>query len=306
MAKTYVQTPHNWIRITEQIIYDKNDCLSKILNAQKCLILDTCSLIQYANLATDSNFFRYVQDTYDIVLIPRIVLMELSSENAEVREEHISFLEILHQKAEVHIFDEEWCHQYLKIAYDKTDEELNLILIATMQFVKKAFNNCVDAFFDDSINIERYFKRTPTTEVYSEFFMKIRDRKQSEDSMGEELIAMVAILLSNIQEVNAGKFELLSNDRRSYPALSSTKRYISNRYHWDAFMCRTTCNTAHMLYRCGYMDKEELREFISVSYMNDIRCFGAGKNDLECKEYHVTTDEFLNLIVDDELFKVIY
>lgn len=307
MAKTYVQTPGNWSRITQNLVYDKENCIRQILHAKKCLICDTCTILQYANLAADSNFFRYIHDAFDIVLIPRVILMELSSEDAKVKEEHISFLEKLHQEKEIYLFDEEWCYSYLKIAFDKTDEELNTILINTIKFIKKVFNNCVDTFFEDSAQINRYFKRTPTSEVYTEFFTNIRSKKESEDSLGEELIAMMVVLMSNIVEVRPGKFELLSNDRKSYPALTQTKRYIHHKYGWDSFMCRTTCNIAHVLYKAGYMNQDELRDFVSVSYVNgSIRCFGAGKNDLECKEYHVTIDEFLELVVYDKLFKVMY
>lgn len=305
MAKTYVQTPDHWERITRHMIHDKQMCLEKIIRADKCLLLDTCTIMQYANLTAGSNFFCYVQDTYDMILIPRIILMELASDDGTVKEEHLIFLEKLH--SEIYIFDEEWCYHYLKLAFHKSDKELNKILINTMQFVKKVFNNCVDTFFEDHLQIQKYFKSTPATEVYTDFFKDIRSQKRSGDSMGEELTAFIVILMSNIQEVNPCKYELLSNDRNSYYGLSATKRYIRNKNGWDSFMCRTTCNTAYVLYRNGYMSKEEVKSFVSVSYTcSGLRCFGAGKNDLDCKEYTFSVDEFADIIESDNLFKVIY
>lgn len=306
MAKEYVQIPNNWSRITEYIIYNKEECLRRIIMAQKCLLLDTCTIMQYTNLRADSMFYTYVEDTYDVILIPRIILMELASENAEVKEEHLLFLERLHHKKPVYIFDEEWCYTYIKLAFDRTDKELNAILINTMKFIKKIFNNCVDAFLNEDLQIEKYFKNTPASEVYTDFFTDIRNKKESGDSLGEELIALLVILLSNIKEITPCKYELLSNDRNSYYGLASAKNYINNKYEWDAFMCRTTCNLASLLYKNGYMNKEELKEFVSASYVNsNLNCFAAGKNDLECKQYNFSVDAFVDMIEADNLFKVI-
>lgn len=307
MAKVYVQTPGNWSRITEHIIYNREECLKKIVRAQKCLFLDTCTILQYGNLRPSSEFYAYVRDTYDVILIPRIILMELASGDAEVKEEHLLFLERLNRERPVYIFDEEWCYSYLKLAFDKTDRELNLILVDTMKVTKKIFNHCVDAFLSDDLQIRKYFKNTPAAELYTDFFAEIRSKKEAGDSLGEELTAFVVILLSNIKEIYPCKYELLSNDRNAYYGLLSTKRYISNKYKWDGFMCRTTCSLAYLLYKNGYMDHTGLKEFVSVSYANrELRCFAAGKNDLECREYRCSVHDFADMIESDHLFKVIY
>lgn len=307
MAKIYVQTPNNWSRITEHIIYSKEECIEKIIRAKKCLILDTCSIIQYANLRQTSLFYAYVHDVCDMILIPRTILMELASDNAEVKEEHLSFLERLNNEKPVYIFDEEWCYTFLKLVFNMTDKELNTILIDTMKAIKTIFSNCVDEFFNNDLQIEKYFKNTPTVEVYTDFFTDMRTMKETGDSLGEELTALVVILLSNIKELKPCKYELLSNDRNSYYSLSSTKKYINNKYKWDAFMCRTTCNLAYLLYKNEYMNYTELKEFVSVSYVNsELRCFAAGQNDLECKEYCFSVNDFVKMLENDNLFKVIY
>ena len=72
-------------------------------------------------------------------------------------------------------------------------------------------------------------------------------------------------------------------------------------------MCRTTCNLAYLLYKNEYMNYTELKEFVSVSYVNsELRCFAAGQNDLECKEYSFSVNDFVKMLENDNLFKVIY
>ena len=84
MVRSYVQTPENWDRITRTIVYNKEECLQSMVCAGKCLFLDTCTIMQYENLSTDSKFYQYISDTYDMVLVTRTILMELTSEDKDV------------------------------------------------------------------------------------------------------------------------------------------------------------------------------------------------------------------------------
>jgi len=307
MRKKYIQAPKNWSKIIKKVIYDKKRCVEEIVKAKKCLILDTCVIMQYENLDYSSSFFRYIRDQYDVILITRTILMELESDDGNLSINHISFLNRLSLEKDVFIFDEEWCYDYLKLAFSKTDKELNMILSEIIKITKKLFNNCVDNFMNDSYQVNKYIKNIPTTEFFTDFFTDIRSKKESEDSLGEELIAMIVLLMANIMDLNSCKFELLSNDRKSYPSLLSVKSYIKSKCMWDALICRTTCNLAQILYKNNYMSKNDLKDFMSVSYhQSNFKCYCAGKNDLKCEEYSFTIDSFIDIIGSDNLFRVMY
>ncbi len=307
MGKSYKHTPTNWHQLTKVIIYNKERCVSKILTAPKCLLLDTCTIMQYENLQHDSQFFTYVHDCFDAILITRTILMELESEDGAIEESHISFLEKLSEETEAYIFDEEWCCDYLKHVFNKSDKELNGLLAEAIKFIKKIFNNCVDAFFDDAAQVNVYFKALPTTEVFGRFFTDIRQKKESGDSLGEELITLIILLMANVQEINACKFVLFSNDKQSYAAFLSVKSYIKKKCGWDAFMCQTTCNIAQTLYRLNYIEKEEIRNILEVSYHNNpVKCYAAGQHDLRCEEYIFSADTFMDMLEGDSMFRVLY
>lgn len=234
MVRSYVQTPENWDRITRIIVYNKEECLQSMVCAGKCLFLDTCTIMQYENLSTDSKFYQYISDTYDMVLVTRTILMELTSEDKYMKEIHILFLERVHEAKTLYLFDEEWSYDYLKIAYDKTDKEFNQTLQSAIKFAISSYTNIIKDYMSKE-NCIKYFNERHPDELYTDFFTNIRDNKETGDSMGEELIAITAILLSSVPESSECKFELVSNDRNSYMMMRATKRHIRNKYGWDAF-----------------------------------------------------------------------
>lgn len=306
MVRSYVQTPENWDRITRTIVYNKEECLQSMVCAGKCLFLDTCTIMQYENLSTDSKFYQYISDTYDMVLVTRTILMELTSEDKYMKEIHILFLERVHETKRLYLFDEEWSYDYLKIAYDKTDKEFNQTLQSAIRFAISSYTNIIKDFMSKEKCI-KYFNERHSDELYTDFFTNIRDNKQTGDSMGEELIAITAILLSSVPESSECKFELVSNDRQSYMMMRSTKQHIRDKYGWDAFNCKTTCSLGFLMFKNQYLELQELRDFTAVSYHDcNAKFFGVGCNDIECKQYTLTLDEYINTLNNDKTFKVIF
>ena len=308
MSRIYKQSPDNWPAISSRLEYNKSSCILRIIKSRKCLFLDTCSIIQYAHLDIGSPFFTYLDDTYDSVFITRTVIMELISEEGCLKNEHLDFLELIHKKKTLYLMDEEWSYDYLKTVYDKPDRELNDLLRCAIRFAMSAFKNTVSSFLDHDEEKKRYFDGSVKKELYSDFFMNMRSRKNSGDSLGEELTAVLILLLSFVKESSEGKFEFLSNDRKSYYLFSATKKYIKHKCGWDAFQCRTACSLGCLLYRYGYMTENELADFLSVSYQKHslLKCFAVGSSDLEAVEYTFTLDEYLNKIKSDPLFTIFF
>lgn len=61
------------------------------------------------------------------------------------------------------------------------------------------------------------------------------------------------------------------------------------------------------MFKNQYLELHELRDFTAVSYHDcNVKLFGAGCNDIECKQYTLTLDEYINTLNNDKTFKVIF
>lgn len=301
--------PQNWEEVSEVMIYDKEKALYAVLKAEHCMILDTCAVMQFAKLESDP-FFTYIRSITEVVLVTRTVLMELLDTKKRIGKSHIDFFRKLNgQGLQVCLFDEEWCLDYLKCICTKSERELNWILVYA---IRKAagLSRCVSKMLCTlpEGKQKQYLKEPSVNESYTAFFKWMREHKAAGDSMGEEMILLAVTVMASVREGSQCKYIVLGNDRRAIPLSILFKKYIKDRYGWDALIHKTTCSLGITMFREGVMDSEQLLEFIRCSYpgQDKVRCYCLGSDDFEFRELSVMPEELVEIVEKDVQFRILY
>ncbi len=302
--KTYQDEPNNIEEIRKFCIYEKQDVLTKTSEAKAIFMYDTCSIIHHANAQKIESISNYIKKHMGIVLITKTVLVELSSSDngGNILEKNVNFLRNLNGFGiDIIIFEEELCYDCIKFSFSYTLNDINEKMKYAICFTK-GFQGAIAQYIDILPQKERIalLHGESSREPITEFFTKIRKRKTPQDSLAEELIFLMIILLQGI--INEVVF--LSDDFKSSDKFLQLTDYIQKHYNRKGIHMYTTAVLYYKQVRENIIDLEEGRKLLECTYSNNIKMYASDKNDFKVEKKELSIEEFIKIINEDSEFRI--
>lgn len=302
--KTYQDEPNNIEDIRRFCIHEKQDVITKTLTAKALFIYDTCSIMHHANAQNIESISNYIKVHMGTVLITKTVLLELSSSDnhGNILEKNINFLKQLSDYGiDIIIFEEELCYDCIKFSYSYNVDEINEQLKYSIRFIKR-FQGTIAQYIDSLLQKDRIalLNGESDREEITQFFAKIRKTKKSQDSLAEELIFLMIILLQGI--INEVIF--VSDDFRSSDKFLQLTDYIQEHYNRKGIYVYTTAVLFYKSVRENIINSEEGKSLLECTYRDKIKMYATDKHDLKIKKKELSIEEFIKIINEDSEFRI--
>lgn len=292
--------PKNEEEIKKICIMDKDLVVEKVLTANTIYIYDTCSIIHHSKLDNVDYIVELIKRHKGIVLITWTVLMELS--NGKILDKHLMFLQNIKELGvDLVLFQEEFTYDCIRAAYSYSIEEVNQQLKYGICFMKK-LQGTIARYIDglDTDYRGRLLRVDSDKEEIRSFFKKIRCNKVSKDSLAEELIFIVIILLQGI----VGDVVFISDDFKSSDKFLRMTDYISEQYGRKRISMYTTAVLLYKLVREELAVPEEGRRILECSYPDKIKLYATDRYDLRIEKKEVSVEQYIYLLETDKEFRV--
>lgn len=296
----YQLEPKNEEEIKKICIMDKDLVVEKVLTANTIYIYDTCSIIHHSKLDNVDYIVELIKRHKGIVLITWTVFMELS--NGKILDKHFMFLQNIKELGvDLVLFQEEFTYDYIRAAYSYSIEEVNQQLKYGICFMKK-LQGTIARYIDglDTDYRGRLLRVDSDKEEIRSFFKKIRCNKVSKDSLAEELIFIVIILLQGI----VGDVVFISDDFKSSDKFLRMTDYISEQYGRKRISMYTTAVLLYKLVREELAVPEEGRRILECSYPDKIKLYATDRYDLRIEKKEVSVEQYIYLLETDKEFRV--
>lgn len=307
MNKVYQETPNNVNDILGYVISDVSEIIKILGMNKRFYFYDTCSILYHSNSNNRTKIISYLKSKEAVIVINATVLMELTSNTFKIDNKQVNYIkEISENGIKLILLKEEYTFNVLKKYTSLSNDECNKLLSFAICQMIKSKNKIYEIISDLDKSLQLKFKgvNQSTNEIYTDFFSLARSKKDSEDSLGEELIFLTIILLNKLP----GKtFIYLSDDKKSTSQLINIKKYILKYYENERVMQLTTAAIIYKLYNQKIViDKDVLLEIINCT-SNDKRVAVRyiGEYDLEEKTEKFSTEDLIKMIAHKSEIKII-
>lgn len=298
MVKIYQETPNNISDILAYVISDVGKIVEILGANKKFYFYDTCSVIYHSNSDNRHEIVSYLKSKDAVIIISATVLMELSSNTFNVHQKQINYIKEMFDKGiKIVLLKEECVFDILRAYTTLTIQDSNKLLsLAICQMIKsksKTYDIIASMSKEDQLKFKGVTESN--TEIYTEFFSLARSKKESQDSLGEELMFLVIMLLGKLP----GKiFIYLSDDKKSTAQLINVKEYVMKHYQNKAIMQLSTAAIIFKLYKQDNLsDKAVLLEIINrTSSDKRVSIRYIGEYDLADKQEKINTEDLIDMI----------
>ncbi|SNT11439.1 hypothetical protein SAMN05446037_104126 [Anaerovirgula multivorans] len=307
MSKVCQDISNNFSDIQEYLITEPSQVIDQFFKYQKHFFYDTCSILHHSNASSNSFIIDFLANQGAIIIITRTVLMELSSNNFEIDPIQIEYFRKINISGiPVLLFDEEIVLELIKESLTITVEDANQLLGFAVKEVSKfktAINNIIRVM-DPNLKIKILNLRPGSQNLYEPFFQFARSQKFEGDSLAEELILILVIVLTKIP---FGQYILISDDLRIRNNVISVNQYIEKHHNLRAPMQLTTSRLVYEMHRKQILtDENEMIEILSASSNGNINVFCMGEEDIQLVKKSFTKEELLSKIISEPNFSVAY
>lgn len=303
----YIKEPPEYDDLVELIKYNPLDLdiLSKRVG-----FYDTCSIQYHSTFSNPEILVDYFGSRFDVLLITRTVLMELSTESILVQKikEYIKFL--IQNGVQVSIFEEEDVCKCILDDFEWNEEEINNRLlyairsVSNVPMIKKAFESAPDMkqiYLNQVNNSSTY---------YSDFFEWIRGKKESKDGLGECLIMIINhVMCSPIQTINSKRI-IVSDDRKMYSVIVQVRENVKKYYNQTEPGLLTTPAIMSYMYRKKICEDIEVLKKLGLSTKHsETDIFNFAILDESANIIIEKSGNISNLIVDicnPEILKIVF
>ena len=300
MESRYTQDPSNMDKIIPYIQMDKEVCIREIIQAKRCFFYDTCAFRKHANLPDASPILTFIKNEDAVVVITRTILMELASVSRTLNEEYILFLKKIKQASlKVLVLYEEAVFDVLSQCFS-TNVQMNKFLEIALKVVKSK-NGTISSVLDTDIALRTEIMSGDVADgtLFSRFFNKVRENKESGDDLGEEMIAACIHMLSNIPDNNEYKYIVLTEDKGAIRMINKARKNILEYLGVNTVTAVTTVALAQKLWQGMYVrTKEQIMEmFLTGNSEDKITAVVAESYDLEPQEKTMKCSELADKLM---------
>lgn len=311
MSAVYTDTPHNFNEIRSFVITDISGISAEIYGKKKCYFYDTCSFRRHANLTAEEAeyFLKYIKMQEGIVVITRCILMELASHSGILYQEYIQYIKYISAFGiNVLVMYEEDLFAVLDVCFS-ANAAINNYLIWAVRMIKSPVSTITDTL-DQNAELRDMVIKGKNSEnrgLYKSFFEAVRHNKESEDNLGEELLAVCLHILSHIPGEEDGKFCVITDDKKAGSKIDALFQKTSKQYRGKKIIIFSTPKLVQFMYAEHILaDRGHMRAILSGGSSGNIAVLGTRNYDLRTNEISVSCDELADLIAVPNAIHIIF
>lgn len=307
MSKVYKNIPNNFNDIKAYLITETSKVISEFFKYEKRYFYDTCSILHHSNARSNKKIIDFLIDRNAILIITRTVLMELSSNNFEIDPIQIEYFRKIHSNGiSILLIDEENALDLITEMLAINIEDANKLLGFAVKEVSKfktAINNIIKVM-DNELKIKILNPSSGSTNIYEQFFRFARNQKSEGDSLAEELILIMIIVLTKMPN---GNYILISDDLKIRSHVIAINNYLETHHLKKAPMQLTTSRLVYEMNRKNIItDKNEMMEILDASSNGNINVFCMGEEDIQIIKKSFTSNDLASKILNELNFSVAY
>lgn len=312
MPTAYFKEPKNWGEIENFANIDIGLIKHDFWLYKKIFFYDTCSFRYHANLSDDTVriLLDYFKSCNAIVVITRVILMELSSISGLLEMNYINYLrQITNNGIPVHILNEEDIYDMMSECFASASA-INSYLSWAVRYVKMPVSTITTVLMRDKFLQQALIKGTDqdSTAIYKCFFATLRDNKESGDNLGEEILAICMHLLSHIPGIQAGKLNVITDDKGGAGKIASLMKKTKSHYTGSRIIVYSTPKLIQTMYKSGIkMDEKCIVSILSTISTKQLKIVGTTEYDLEVDDcISVDSRELAKWIMEPNKINILF
>lgn len=308
MTKQYVFPPQNWAEVSRGMLVSEEDILKELELGKIWYFYDTCALIHHSHRECGEKVIQYIKKNNGIVVLLQTVVMELASQqnNNRILEEHQDYIrKMMNNGIPVIFLPEEKCCTIIAAVMSLDRQGRNERFTYAVRHLRSG-NSGVSRALDMLTDSERsrILSGKPVSDELGVRGIKvIREKKQTRDSMGEEMIFYCMIMLASLLI----PMVVLSDDKSAFDRFYRTGIYIEEHYQRKKMQYFSSVHLCHMMYQQNIMKATEAEEFLKTVYGNTgmINFRGITAQDIMPEEQRVPIKDMVELICEDKELRIL-
>lgn len=312
MAIAYSETPDNFDDIKSYVKSDVKDIKSLFFRSERVVFYDACSFQRHSRLQEQERniLIRYFKEHGSLICITRCVLMELISDHHRLTEEYIQFIRCFHSEGvNVAVFDEEYTYGILSECFS-TNETVNGYLQWAVKTVKSTVSTIEETLKKDKTLFSEVIQseKAKQPDLYYRFFHTVRENKQHDDNLGEELIAVCIHILSHLPGVPDGKLCVVTDDKGAAGKIDSSMRKTHPCNRGSRIILYSTPKLVQNMFREKLIEsEEEMVNLLSCGTSGNIVVMGTTAYDLDVDhKISLTGRELAQKIIEPNSIHIVF
>lgn len=304
MENSYTETPCNFSEIEPYVRTDIEEIAALLLGAEICWFYDACSFRRHANFREDhaAVLIDYIHKSKGVFVLTRGVLMELASKKQQLHSQYVSYLrQIKEAGVEVLVLYEEDLYFVMDLCFS-TNHAINEYLIHAVRMVNRP-TSTIRTTLEENPALSRQVlagKNQSDRELYRKFFTTVRANKESDDNLGEELLAVCLYLLTHLPGEGDGKYRLITDDKAAAAMVNNLFQSIPNLYRGSAVGIFSTPKLVQVLHTAGMeLNKEQTKQMLETGTDGNIGILGRRIYHIHYEECTFTSDQLADLILTE-------
>lgn len=304
MASVYTEDPNNWNELEPYV--NCGNLIEDIFASGKCFFYDTCSFRYHANMDIENvtKILEYIKAQGGIVIITRCILMELASHSGTLESEYIQYFVTMNQYGvNAYVIYEESLFDVMEICFS-THAIVNNFLSWSVRVMKGPVSTITKTLDENKTLNDEVIKgkNSNSKEIYKHFFSSVRANKESQDNLGEELLAICLHILSQLPGEEEGKFCIITDDKAAAGKIDGLFKKTNRQYRGKRIIMFSTPKLAQILYMKGYItSREALLAVLKAGTNGNLKVLGTQIYDLRSNEIALGCDEMADQIISNNI-----
>ena len=300
MPTVYSEQPLNWSEISSYV--NQSDFTEALMQKHTCFFYDACSFCYHAKMAGEvvSIILQFMKDKKGMVVISRCIMMELASKSHILNPEYVKYFETMFTYGiNIYIVDEEALFQVMSLCYSP-NRAVNEMLMWAIRMIKGPTSTITKTFAENTLLNQHLLqgKKLDDKEIFRQFFAAVRDNKEEDDNLGEELLGICLYLLTQLPGEPDGKFCLMTDDKGAAGKINSMFKKTPENYRRKRMIFYSTPKLAMLLYKEKYItDQDTLIKMLHTATEGNMKVLGTQIYDLRSREISLTREELAEQII---------
>lgn len=300
MPTVYSEQPLNWREIVPYV--NQSDFTESLLRKSTCFFYDACSFRYHAGMDGEANgkILQFIKEKDGMVVISRCILMELASKSHILNTEYVKYFQSMYTYGiSIYVIFEEELFQAMSLCYSP-NRVINEKLMWAVRMMKGPTSTITKTFKGNNLLMHHLLKgkKLDDKAVFRQFFEAVRDNKEEDDNLGEELLGICFYLLTQLPGEPDGKFCLMTDDKGAAGKIYSMFKKTPENHRGKRMIFYSTPKLAMLLHKEKYIqDKETLLKMLDAGTTENIKVLGTQIYDLRSREIAMTKEELAEQIL---------
>lgn len=307
MIKQYAFPPGNWTEVSQGMIVSEDERIRALLQGKKWYFYDTCALMHHAHPECSEAVMQYIKNHEGIVIFLQTIVMELSSlQNGNIiLQEHQEYIrKMIDHDIPIVFMAEEECCRILPEVMQLNRKERNERFTYAIRHLRGG-NSGIEKALDTFLDAEKkqILNGMPTSKELGDLAIKaIRSKKQTQDSMGEEMIFYCMIMLASLFR----PMVVFSDDRSAFDRFCRTAGYVREHYRRKEMQFYSSVHLCHMMYQQDILPGKEVENFLRAAYgTGQVKFRGITAQDINAEEKKISVENMTKLICEDRELRIL-